>query len=97
MLASLASGYSQLGTRTPISRQPAALQLPPLEERLALRLLRRASGRGNHLIASAVFLCFPRKRPSGSDTPRAALVPEGHTGIVPPKCCLSWDSASLTG
>ena len=32
-----------------------------------------------------------------SDTPCAALVPEGHTGIVPPKCCLSWDSASLTG
>ena len=87
MLASLASGYSQLGTRTPISRQPPAwrLQLPPLEEGLAL------------MIASAVFLCFPRKRPSGSDTPRAALVPEGHTGIVPPKCCLSWDSASLTG
>ena len=85
VLASLASGYSQLGTRTPISRQPPAwrLQLPPLEERLADRV------RGFSLLSAEAS--------ERSDTPRAALVPEGHTGIVPPKCCLSWDSASLTG
>ena len=59
--------------------------------------LRLRGVRAEARIASAVFLCFPRKRPSRSDTPRAALVPEGHAGIVPPKCCLSWDSGSLTG
>ena len=84
VLASLASGYSQLGTRTPISRQPAACSCRRLRSVLPSHRVRG-------------FSLLSAEASERSDTPRAALVPEGHTGIVPPKCCLSWDSASLTG
>ena len=95
---SLRSSAATLSTRYSHTHQPPArrLQLRPLEEPLALRLLLGSDVRAEGLIASAVFL-YLLSAPSRSDTPRAALVPEGHTGIVPPKCCLSWDSASLTG